>query len=142
MERGWVGGMRQQCWGGHRCQGQQGFNRLNKRKWELFRVWGIFNEFAQKLIFHCNLLFICWRHVPLRLRVIALSRPPLLQTTPQSPGKMVFYLRQILSCLGLRGEKAVCSKIACSFLHCSSRENLSGRLSALFKTQVFYFRTI
>ena len=30
----------------HRCQGQQGFNRFNERKWESFKVWGIFNEFA------------------------------------------------------------------------------------------------
>lgn len=65
-----------------------------KRKWESFKVSGIFNEFTQKLIFHCNLLFICSRRRVLgRVRVSppgALSRPPLLQTTPQSPGKMVF----------------------------------------------------
>lgn len=75
-------------------QGQTGVNRLNGRKWESFKVRGIFNEFAQKLIFHCNLLFICgWRRVPSRVRVrpqSTLSRPPLAQTTPQSPGKMVF----------------------------------------------------
>lgn len=85
--------MRQWWWGGW-SQGQLGFNRLSERKWESFKVRGIFNEFAQKLIFHCNLLFICgWRRVPGRVRVShhsALSRPPLLQTTPQSPGKMVF----------------------------------------------------
>lgn len=80
-------------WGG-RSQGQLGVNRLNGRKWESFKVRGIFNEFAQKLIFHCNLLFICGRQRVLgRVRVSpqsGLSRPPLLQTTPQSPGKMVF----------------------------------------------------
>lgn len=85
--------MRQWGWG-VRSQGQLGVNRLNGRKWESFKVRGIFNEFAQKLIFHCNLLFICGgRRVPGRVRVSpqsALSRPPLLQTTPQSPGKMVF----------------------------------------------------
>lgn len=51
--------------GGLGSQGQLGVNRLNGRKWESFKVRGIFNEFAQKLIFHCNLLFICGRrHVP------------------------------------------------------------------------------
>ena len=56
--------------GGGRSQGQLGVNRLNGRKWESFKVRGIFNEFAQKLIFHCNLLFICgWRRVPGRVRV-------------------------------------------------------------------------
>lgn len=79
---------------GARTQGQRGFNRLKERKWESFKMSGISNEFTQKLIFHCNLLFICsQRRVLSRVRVSphgALSRPPLIQTTPQSPGKMVF----------------------------------------------------
>lgn len=88
-------GLRRRQWGCGGCsQGQLGVNRLNGRKWESFKVRGIFNEFAQKLIFHCNLLFICgWRLVPGRVRVSpqsTMSRPTLLQTTPQSPGKMVF----------------------------------------------------
>lgn len=50
---------------------------------------GIFNEFAQKLIFQCNLLFICggWR-VPGRVRVSsqsALSVPPTPSNNTQKP---------------------------------------------------------
>lgn len=121
-------------WGqGAGSQGQLSVNRLNGRKSETFKVRGIFNEFAQKLIFHCNLLFICsWRHVPGKVRVRpqrALSRPPLTQTTPQSPGKMVFQQRQILSCLGLRGKKAVCSKkLAFHIFTSSKRQSFERRL--------------
>lgn len=136
--------MMQQWQGGSWCQGQQGFNRLNERKWQSFKVRSIFNEFAQKLIFHCNLLFICgWQHVPGRVRVSShnalSSAHPLLQTTPQSPGKMVFQLRQILSCLGLRGEKAVCAKNLAPFFCLSAHTDGKSLWNAECKIIVFNY---
>lgn len=103
--------MRQWCWGVW-SQGQLGFNRLNERKWESFKVRGIFNEFAQKLIFHCNLLFICDRWcVPGRVRVSPqppVKAPTPLNNIPKSRENGILAKANIVLSW-LKGDKAVCS---------------------------------
>lgn len=98
-----------------------GANRLNGRKCESFKVRGIFNEFAQKLIFHCNLLFICgWRRVPSGGRVSpqsTLSRPHSLKQHPK-PRENGILAKANIALSGLKGLfdllKKSCSSSICS----------------------------
>lgn len=91
-------------------QGQLCVNRLNGRKWQSFKVRGIFNEFAQKLIFHCNLLFICsWRLVPGRVRVSpqrTLSRPPTPSNNTPKPRENGILAKANIVLSRLKGRKS------------------------------------